>query len=98
MTDKKPKMGSKGQTIGDMDKTAQQIADDVIEDSKLNKIVNARIAEKPLNVDIPADLHHDLKLITTFNATTVKSVVAIELQKYVKREKKKMIESMMASL
>lgn len=49
---------------------------------------------KPLNADIPESLMRDLKMLSVHNDTTIKDIVCSELSRYVKREKKKMIESL----
>lgn len=53
-----------------------------------------RVPTKPLNADIPETLMRDLKLIAAHNGVTIKDIVCAELSKYVKREKRKMIESL----
>lgn len=89
MTDNTSKMGSQGQTLADLTETTQETAENVTTPSTRR----SPVAEKGLNVDIPADLHRDLKLITTFNGITVKQAVTTELQRYVKKEIKKMMET-----
>lgn len=52
-------------------------------------------ATLPLNADIPAKVMKDLRLIAAHKDIRIREIVADLLSKYVKKEKKKMIEDLL---
>ncbi len=88
-------MKNEGKTLEDLMKLSDEAeVVDIANESQLPVKSRNKIPTKPLNVDLPETVMRDLKMISAHKDVTIREIVETELTRFIKREKKKMLEEL----
>lgn len=88
-------MKNEGKTLEDlMNLETEPEAGSSVADTLLPVKGRKKIPTKPLNVDLPETVMRDLKMISAHKDVTIKEIVETELTRFIKREKKKMVDEL----
>lgn len=88
-------MKNEGKTLEDLMKLSDEAeVVDIANESQLPVKSHNKIPTKPLNVDLPETVMRDLKMISAHKDVTIREIVETELTRFIKREKKKMLEEL----